>query len=210
MQQIANILFDFGNVIIDIDQDGAKERLVALMDHGHNEQELLAHVEQLIKHYETNAITTEAFVSDLARFARKDVSREQIVDAWNSMLIGIPSYRFGMLLVLKSRYTTLLLSNTNALHMEWVYRHLREVHGIDKFEKEYFHGHYYSYLIRKRKPNQNFFQHVIEDALITPGRSLFIDDIQENTDSAKSLGFQTIRIRPDEEIAEILKLRGLY
>jgi putative hydrolase of the HAD superfamily len=210
MQQIANILFDFGNVIIDIDQDGAKERLVALMDHGYNEQELLAHVEQLIKHYETDTITTEAFVSGLARYVKKGVSREQIVDAWNSMLIGIPSYRFGMLLELKSRYTTLLLSNTNALHMEWVYRHLREVHGIDRFEKNYFHGHYYSFLIGKRKPDTDYFRYVIDDALISPDRSLFIDDIEENINSAKALGFQTIHIHTDEEIAEILKLRGLY
>ena len=45
---------------------------------------------------------------------------------------------------------------------------------------------------------------------MTPALTLFMDDLQENLDVAKKLGFGTYLVKPGEEIAEYLKVEGFY
>ena len=208
--EISNLCFDFGNVLIDIDIEGAKHRLFELMQSGHDPEKVHAEIEHLIREYEVDEISTREFLDAMKAMARPEIEDDTIINAWNSMLLGIPQYRFGMLELLKENYNVFLLSNTNSLHIDWVHHYLRDTYQIMQFEKTFFDDHYYSYEIGKRKPDSEYFLHVIDDAMITPARSLFIDDIEENVRAARQLGFQTIHLRPEEEIAEVLKLKSLY
>jgi putative hydrolase of the HAD superfamily len=210
MQEISNILFDLGNVIIDIDIHGAKERLLALLDHNIDQEKMEKEVETLIHNYEKGIVSTDFFIKGLIRFAQPGVAAQDVRQAWNSMLVDIPRYRLTMLEKLKQDFTILALSNTNPLHIEWVYNHLETRYGILDFEKRFFHEAYYSHIIGYRKPNPSAFQFVIDREMITPGRTLFIDDYGPNIKTANSLGFQTVHLAEDQEVAEVLKLKGYY
>lgn len=210
MTALRTILFDFGNVLIDIDVPGATQRLESHLHEDIAFTESVKLVSPLIRAYETGAIQTAQFIHGILKHAKPGVNAIEIISAWNSMLIGIPRYRLGMLEMLKENFTLLLLSNTNALHIDWVHTHLREDHGIENFEERYFHGVYYSHEIGYRKPEEEAFQFVVRDAIITPENTLFIDDMEENIDTAKRLGFKTRFFRPEEEIAVVLKRMGLY
>lgn len=210
MQEIANILFDFGNVIIDIDVPGTSQRFLDIKSDELDAEDYHTRIKELVFLYEVDAIPTEEFVSSIQKLTRPGTTDEEITDLWNSMLISIPAYRLSMLDELRSKYNIFMLSNTNYLHIAWVHAHVQSNHGIHTFEATYLHGAYYSHLIRKRKPTPEAFLHVIEDAYITPGRTLFIDDMEHNIATAEKLGFQTLHSPPEVEVAETLKAMGMY
>jgi len=210
MKGFRNILFDFGNVIIDIDIPRARSALESLLRTDLSRPATEEHLTRCIHQYETGAIDTDAFIDLILKNAKPHVQKEDVIDAWNSMLIGIPAYRFAMLEALKENFTLLMLSNTNSLHLSWILSHLSDIHGVSDFEKRYFHSIYYSHLIGFRKPQAEAFRYVIEDAFITPSNTLFIDDMEENIIAAKRLGFKTRLFHPDEEIAQVLKELGHY
>lgn len=210
MTEIRTILFDFGNVLIDIDIPGTKQRMEAFLRTDIAQKEGLRRITPLVHAYETGMMGTDTFVSNLLQMARPDITSADIVTVWNSMLIGIPPHRLTMLEKLKENYQVLLLSNTNTLHINWIHAYMNDTYGENQFETRYFHHVYFSHEIGYRKPQESAFLYVVEDAGITPSGTLFIDDMAENIHTAASLGFQTYHISPEEEILEVLRAKGIY
>jgi putative hydrolase of the HAD superfamily len=126
------------------------------------------------------------------------------------MLVTLPKYRLDMLEMLRNNFNVYLLSNTNSLHLEWIHEYLVNTYSVKQFEKTYFDQAYYSHIIGDRKPNASIFQHVISDAILTPERTLFMDDLKDNIDTAAKLGFQTYLVDKEVDIAEYLKVEGYY
>jgi glucose-1-phosphatase len=203
---IRNLLFDLGNVIVDIDIEGALARLRSLF-HAEAKHEL---IEKALLEYECGRISTDIFINTMLSQSERRHQAIDVIEAWNSMLVGIPSYRLDVLEKLRSNYNVYLLSNTNALHLEWIHRYVRKVHHVDSFEKQYFDHTYYSHLVGDRKPNASLFKFIIEDAFMTPALTLYMDDVQANLDVAGKLGFETYLVKPGEEIAEYLKEKGFF
>ncbi len=203
---IRNLLFDLGNVIVDIDVDGAMSRLRGLFRSDAKQNV----IDKALTDYECGRISTDIFINTMLSQSEQRYQAIDVIEAWNSMLVGIPSYRLDMLEKLRINYSVYLLSNTNALHLEWIHRYVRKVHRVDSFEKQYFDHAYYSHLVGDRKPNASLFKFITEDAFMTPPLTLYMDDIQENLDVAGKLGYETYLVKPGEEIAEYLKERGFY
>ncbi len=201
-----NLLFDLGNVIIDLDVEGAFEKLGRLFRKDADK----AIIDKVLIEYECGRISTETFIRELAHQSKNQVQSSDIIEAWNSMLVGIPVYRLEMLRMLREDFNVYLLSNTNALHLDWVRQYVKKTHQVNDFEKEHFHQAYYSHLVGDRKPLPSIFKHIIDDSFMTPALTLYMDDIKENLDVAKKLGFKTYLVKPGEEIAEYLKLEGYY
>ncbi|MDZ4749300.1 MAG: hypothetical protein SH808_12500 [Saprospiraceae bacterium] len=203
---IRNLLFDLGNVIVELDIDGAYSRLSSLfrVDAKH---EL---IEKALLDFECGRISTDIFINTMLSQSENRHQAIDVISAWNSMLIGIPPNRLVMLEMLRSKYNVYLLSNTNALHLEWIHRYVQRVHHVASFEKEYFDHVFYSHLVGDRKPNASLFKFITEDAFMTPALTLYMDDVQENLDVADKQGFQTYLVKPGEEIGEYLKERGFY
>ncbi len=201
-----NLLFDLGNVIVDLDLEGAYQKLEQLF---HKDADK-GKVEKAYVEYECGRISTEIFINTLLSQSHPTVEAFDVVEAWNSMLVGIPSYRLEMLRMLLPKYNVYLLSNTNALHLEWIHQYVGRVHGVRHFVKEHFHEAYYSHLVGDRKPMPSIFRHIIDDSFITPALTLYMDDVEENLDAARRLGFKTYLVKPGEEIAEYLKIEGYY
>lgn len=206
MEQKRNLLFDLGNVIIDIDVEGAFENLGKLFRPDASRDI----IDRIILEYECGRVSSEIFINTLLSQSFRHVQALDIIEAWNSMLIGIPAHRLEMLLGVREDHQVYLLSNTNALHLEWVYRYLARVHNVTEFEKEYFHKAYYSHLIGDRKPLSSIFEYIIEDASLIPGDTLYMDDIEANLDAARDFGFNTYLVKPGEEISEFLKTKGYF
>ncbi len=205
-KKIKSLLFDLGNVIIDIDVEGAHRKLESFL----KEDAKRDVIEKAMLAYECGRISTDIFINAILSQSERKIQAVDVIEAWNSMLIGIPSYRLDMLEVLKEKYNVYLLSNTNALHLEWIHRYVHRVHRTDHFEKKYFEQAYYSHLIGDRKPNASVFKFITEDSFLTPALTLFMDDMKENIETAKKLGFGTYLVKPGEEIAEYLKVEGFY
>ena len=118
---IENIIFDLGNVIIDLDIDRTWQHLKHWL--GHDYELKLKNIrpnDDIFIQFEIGAITEEIFFETLRSTSDTPLSIRQLKEAWNAMLIQIPVQRFDMLLRLKRQYNVFLLSNTNKTHVDWV------------------------------------------------------------------------------------------
>ena len=201
MPILKNIILDYGNVIIDIDQSRTERAFNYLFPDKSSE----SLGETFWHSYETGQISTDVFLDKIQSLSKKDVTQKQIVDAWNAMLLSIPAYRLDHLINLSQHYRLFLLSNTNALHIQWTTRYLNAMHGIINFEKDFFETAYYSHQVHLRKPDKEIFEFVLSDSRINPSETIFIDDTAGHLLNASSLGIYTHCLQRGEEFYEIVK-----
>ncbi|TRZ41063.1 HAD family hydrolase [Robertkochia solimangrovi] len=191
---IQNIIFDFGDIFIDLDKEAYLRELRQL-----NTELTLS--EALLQNnllYEKGLISTEEFLAFYKQEFNTD-NETLIKRIWNSIILDIPEQRLEFLQNLKSenRYRLFLLSNTNALHIEQVIHNI----GTQKYDvfKSCFEGFYLSHEINMRKPDSEIYQFVLEKNGLSASESLFIDDTVENTEAASQLQMPVWNLRPGQE-----------
>lgn len=201
---IKNIIFDLGNVIIDLDIQRTEIAFQALLGEKYQQTLQGLQLQDIFEQYETGKVTEDTFISTLQQSTSHDVSAEAIKTAWNAMLLGIPPQRFEMLLRLKQQYAVFLLSNTNQTHLDCVYQYLIKTYNVTDFETRYFHKAYYSHLVQLRKPNVDIYEYVLQDANILASESVFIDDVAANIEGANLAGIHTIHHKVGAEIVTVM------
>jgi putative hydrolase of the HAD superfamily len=188
---IQTILFDFGDVFINLDKNATPN---ALRNLGLTQWN--ATLSQLNLQYETGKIDELTFMEGIQQFI-PNAKLIEIREAWNAILQDFPLERLEFLQMLPSQYQLLLLSNTDATHIDKFEHKVGQSFARDFyscFEKVYF-----SFDIGMRKPDAEAFKFVINNHNLTPKKTLFVDDKEENIESAKRLGFQTWHLNPETE-----------
>lgn len=197
MSKISTLIFDFGDVFINLDKDGAMENALRLFKvNAFDEAMLNINIE-----YETGKISTSHFINFYTeKFPY--LNENDIIEAWNYILRDFPKYRLDFIQKLASdaKYRLILLSNTNHLHIEYIKTH---VPFYEDF-KACFYQFYLSQEIHLRKPNTDIFQFVLQENNIIAQNCLFIDDTKANTDTAKEMGFNVWNI--DETKEDVIHL----
>jgi putative hydrolase of the HAD superfamily len=204
MEQIRNIIFDFGNVLFDLDLPAIERGLRA--GYGEHFDTALENLRRnkVFELYEVGGLGTEEFVDALRLAAPVSLAPETVTGVWNSIFIGMPRHRFDMLLQLRERYNVFLLSNINELHADWIDDYMVREHGIADFRERYFDGVYYSHLIRLRKPDRDIYEYVLADAELTASECVFFDDLEANIEAANAIGIKGILHPPGKEIAGVI------
>ena len=108
---IKTLIFDFGDVFINLDKTGAMEHALNLFELDEFSEELIA-INCL---YEQGIISTEEFLEFYTSNFPK-LSRKTIIEAWNFILKDFPNHRLEFIkkLVNEKQYKLILLSNTNS------------------------------------------------------------------------------------------------
>jgi len=191
MQKIKNIILDYGNVIFMIDFQKVRKSFIELgveqVDDffGHRGQD------SLFDSFDRGEITAKEFRDSVRNKTKKhDLTDQEIDDAWNSLLIGVPPGKHELLEELHSRYRMFLLSNNNEIHYAYCMNHLQEVYGIPSNE-EFFEKTYYSHLVGLRKPDEAIFQMVLSAHGLNPEETLFVDDSPQHLETASKMGIHT-------------------
>ena len=194
MDTIKNLLFDLGGVIMDIKRERCVEALTRLGVE--NADEMLGLYVQSgdFLRLENGSLSASEFRDSLRRQIKdgREVSDEEIDNALNAFLLGIPAHRLAALRQLRKGYKIYLLSNTNPIMFySEIDRQFRQ-EGLTI--GDYFDGQVVSFLAHSNKPDRG----------INPRETLFIDDSQHNLDAAAALGFATVLVPPGQEFEEIL------
>lgn len=195
---IKNIIFDFGDVFINLDKEATYRELYRL-----GVEEISEKMIQVYYDYEKGLISTDDFVDYFHNeFA---IEKEDLVKAWNAILLDFPLERLVFLkeLAASNKYRLFLLSNTNDMHISWIQKDW----GMDLYNefKNCFEQFYLSHEIQMRKPNTDIYEFVLEENNLVPSETIFIDDTLENTETAEKLGIKTWTInRVEENIIHLL------
>jgi glucose-1-phosphatase len=209
MQNIKNIIFDYGNVIFNIDFTKVQQAWKGLGIN--NADEFYGHRQQdpVFNLLERGEISNADFRNRIRELANKpELTDEQIDTAWNAIFVGIPAGNHELLLKLKGKYRTFLLSNINAIHYDYVHEYLKTEFNIPNND-QFFEKTYYSHLIGKRKPEAAIFEQVLNENSLIPAETLFIDDSPQHLETAKQLGLQTFLMTAPDTIRKFFEREKL-
>lgn len=204
MEEIKNLIIDLGGVIINLARNRCIEAFESLgipdiRDRVVNDY----HHKDLFMQVELGTITPEEFRDGIRKLACQPLTDNQIDRAWIAMLEDVPAYKLDLLLTLRKRYNTFLLSNTNQIHWEWASRIFFTYKGY--MASDFFNKIYLSYQLHMLKPDADIFEYVLNDAAISPTETLFIDDALPNCRTAESLGFTTYMPQAREDWSHLFK-----
>jgi putative hydrolase of the HAD superfamily len=203
-QAIDAIIFDFGGVLYDIDYHAPARAFRALGMTDFERIYAQAAQSELFDRLEVGQITNEAFIKALHELTPEGTTKEQVLAAWNVILLGIPKRRIEFVHSVKSRYRTFLLSNTNAIHVTAFERDIDRTMGLPFFKGAFEHIHY-SNVLGLKKPHPETYLHVCSLHKLTPERTLFIDDSIQHVRGAIEAGLWAYHLEvPNEEIADVL------
>lgn len=202
MEQIKNVVFDLGGVLVDLDIDRCK---AAFLDLGMPQVADLIdpyHPADMIGRLEKGEIGFHEACDEMRRLTGRDeVCDEQIADAYTAFLTDVPVAKLRLIDTLRGRgLKTYVLSNNNPASM----RVIRRMFSADgRTMDDYFDRIYLSYELHELKPSEAIFSKMIADSGMRPEESLFIDDSQRNVNAARALGFAVYRPAPGEDFAHV-------
>ncbi|WP_299315327.1 HAD family phosphatase [uncultured Aquimarina sp.] len=198
---IKTIIFDFGDVFINLDKLATEKELSKL-----GLTSITKELEFINESYETGNITTAEFINYYRKLL-PNTSEKQLIDVWNAILKDFPKHRLEFIqkLAIEKKYQLILLSNTNELHIDWIKENISFYYDF----KSCFDAFYLSHEINLRKPNQDIFKFVLDNHRITPSETIFIDDTFANTNAAKQLGINVWNNNPKiEDITKLFSIKS--
>ena len=108
---------------------------------------------------------------------------------------------YAILKRLSAQMPTYLLSNTNALHFDYI----RESYYFPELVR----GSILSHEVGLRKPDPAIYRKALELSGTKPGETLFVDDLEANCAGARKVGLVAIRYRGAEDLKKRLEALGL-
>ncbi len=191
---VKNLIFDLGGVILDLSVDDTLQAFsnVSGLSKGVVKDRFIA--SKGFEEYEKGLLTDAEFRDFVREVYAVNVSDREIDQCWNAMLLGIPLGKLELLNTLRDTYQVYLLSNTNNIHLNFIQTTIMPALGGGKVLDDYFHRAYYSHLMKKRKPDADIFEQVLEENGLKADESLFLDDNEANIAGAKALGIKTLHI----------------
>jgi putative hydrolase of the HAD superfamily len=188
---IDTIIFDFGDIFINLDKEATPLALKKL-----GLKEWNSNLDALNLDFEKGKISEMEFIIGLQNYI-PNASIHQIREAWNDILLDFPLYRLEFLQMLSQKYRLFLLSNTDSIHIE----RFQHKAGISFYRDFYqcFEKVYFSYELGMRKPEPEIFEFIIKEHNLLPKNTLFVDDNLQNIESAEKLGIQVWYLQKGEE-----------
>lgn len=201
---IRYIIFDFGGVLINLDVEKTDKIFGEFFNIQLQNRLYPAPFQEYFSSYEKGLISEEYFLSELSRRSSKEISKGQLKEAWNAMILDLPERRLEMLSALQSDFTLILLSNTNFSHIERVRQILTKDNNVESFEEDYFDHVFYSHEIGLAKPGEEIYQYVVENSKITVSEAIFIDDTPANLSAPSKMGIKCFHHNPSIEISNVI------
>lgn len=234
MRNFKNYIFDLGGVIADINTqnalDGFRNLGVPEEELRFDEGETA----KIMQNYQLGLLSTEEFCDAIISRCKAPTgnnssapsptnsscdatnqtapvyittkpTRQQVADAWNTIILHIPQRKMDALRTLKQKASVYLLSNTNELHWQKCLDLWFNANGNNV--QECFHHIFLSQEMHLEKPNSEIFRRALQEISepITPENTVFLDDNLANVDAAKTCGISAIQVTPDYDwIKEIL------
>lgn len=188
---IDTIIFDFGDIFINLDKQATIDGLAKLGLSKWNED-----LNQLNLSFEKGQISRENFLLGFQKHI-PNASLDEIEVAWNAILLDFPLYRLEFLQKLSKKYRLFLLSNTDAIHIDTFERETGTSFYSDFYQC--FEKVYFSFEMGMRKPDAEIFNFLINQHELSVKNTLFVDDKKENTDAALALGLHVWNLQVGQE-----------
>lgn len=197
ISSVKNLLFDLGGVLYSIDLNRMFEALAPLREPGTVEIQYTKDSQHdLFYQLDRGEVNEAGFAEGLRTAYQLTGSAEEVMAAWNALLVGVIPGREAALSSWRDRYNLALLSNTNAFHRQVfdpqcqpMFRHMQRC--------------FFSYEMGMRKPEHRIFHAVLDEMGWGPAETLFIDDSHSNIVAAQEVGLQTFWMEKETDFEKL-------
>jgi len=201
MRNYSVIVFDLGNVLLPFGYTSALKKLNAIdKELGDKFWEYYRNNYKLHRDFERGDIPGEEFIDLMLRVLENKVDKKTFCDLY-SRIFTEDTEVTGLLPGLKERYTLILLSNTNSIHMEYGWKDFPFLKYFDKL--------ILSHQVYAVKPEEKIYRAVEKYTGKPPEEHIFIDDIEEYVNAAKKAGWDGIVFTNGKELLLQLQSKGI-
>ena len=198
--KIKAILFDLGNVLVFFDARRSSKAFSEAVGVPEDKIWETFFISELERSYTRGEISSEEFYQKVNKHFPKKIDFATFARLWNDIFTENREMN-ELLKKLKTHYPLYLISNTNDLHFEYV---------CSKFSVlRHFAKYFPSHLVGHRKPDKAMFRHVLGEIKLKPEETVFVDDVAEFVESAKSLGIHGVQFTSRPELEKDLHRLGL-
>ena len=202
-KKIRNIVFDLGGVLVDLDFKAAINGLQKAGFANVKEQLLAFDRNGIFQKFELGEMTADEFRSAIRENSTVKLTDEEVDNLWNLMLLEIPREKLELILELRSKYMVYLLSNTNAIHWDYVCKNAFNYRGFRM--EDYFEETFLSFEMHLAKPDKAIFEKVLSEANLLPEETLFIDDSEANCKAAQEVGIHAHHYHVGDDLSKIFE-----
>ena len=193
------VLFDFGNVIARFDNNVFLSRLLKISpDQAETAVKTVFKDHQISGQFETGIISSSQFQKGVEEILNLKFSPEFFRKSYCEIFELIPE-TIDLIRFLHGKTRVGMLSNTNPLHFEEV---IKKIPVIDLFDQITV-----SFEVGSMKPHKEIYLDAIRKSGKAPEKILFLDDIPEYVEGAKSAGIQSVVFSSPMEIIKFVKGR---
>lgn len=200
-RKYSTIVFDLGNVLIPFNHQ-------LWIDNYNSVEEGLGDIYaakykdnyHVHRNYESGKISDKEFISQNLIWLKNLVSEEEFINVFSN-IFKLNEDVISLLPKLKENYKLVLLSNTNNLHKVCAWEKYSFISNFDKL--------ILSHEVGTVKPEIEIYKAVEEFTGEKSGSHIFIDDILEYVNAAKSLGWDGIQFVGYNNLIENLEARGI-
>lgn len=198
------LIFDLGNVIIDINYQKSLQLISSeVADHLQGKVENF-YLTEFHKQYEKGLIDSAGFREAIRSYFEQNWDDQKIDHLWNSLLVNIPSERITLINSLRGKYNLGVLSNTNEIHIMGLNEILMRDHQIKNLE-QIFDRVFLSHEMGLAKPSKEIYEKMVVDLNTSPDKIVFFDDLEANVKGAAAIGINAIHVTGPNVIFDYLR-----
>ncbi len=199
--KISVVVFDLGNVLIPFDYNIFLKELDSRQK-GLGDEFAKKYKEHPEVHhdFETGKSSKFDFLATMMEWTNYQFGEEDFCFQFSN-IFSVNEKVANLLPVLKKNYTLVLLSNTNEIHMEYGWSKYGFLENFDKM--------ILSHQVGAAKPDEKIYKAVEEFTNKPPEEHIFIDDIEEYSNAAKLMGWDSITFTGYDRLVSELLLRKI-
>ena len=183
MKQIETLVFDYGGVIVNIDDVAVVKAMESLG---------VTAFKRLMHQYINGLVAEAETLKEMLSLCRKGTTTEDIEKVLEELCGNLPVERLEALVKLRKQYKVYLLSNINDTLWQ---KSVSQMKQLGYSTDELFDEVFLSYAMRKEKPSVEIYEEMTQKTGLNPATTLYFDDRAENAEAGKRFGFQSVLVK---------------
>ncbi len=190
------VFFDLGGVLVEVRFEQFVRDMANLCHISRQEMSLqLQGLRPVYKKFETGEVNAEFLFNRVQRQFPKMAGRDQFEKIYTG-IFSLKEDVASMATSLKKHVRLSVISNTDQLHYEYI----RQTYPV----MQHFEEPVTSFQVHALKPDSKIFKSALARFSLAPEDTLFIDDLFENIDAARSLGMRGIVFQSAQQLQQDL------
>lgn len=195
------VVFDLGQVLVRFDYKYFVDKVNKIKP-GIGEQfiELYKQNYHIHRDFEKGLISEKVFIDQMLEYLDHKIDGETFCRYWSD-IFSLNVDVVALLPEIKKNFKLYLVSNTNSIHQKYGYQHYEFLKIFDKL--------FLSHEVGFVKPEKEIYQAVEKFSGFPSNEHIFIDDILEYVEAAKSIGWDGIQFVGYDDLVKNFQSRRI-